>query len=172
MTMKEDVLKILDASDDVQDAANTIYQGPKSLAIYTITVGLDKLKSSRRRTRRKELRDEVKPQFKQGPTVGSVVLTESAKRRLAANARDLFGPDGWMIGDLNLGNFTKEQLLSQAENERKSAKGSLRNASFYEALAEPLVPGQQAKDYWKLADAQRVKASVWKDTERRRAALE
>jgi hypothetical protein len=31
-----------------------------------------------------------------------VVLTKAAKERLLRNTQELFGDDGWMIGDLNL----------------------------------------------------------------------
>jgi len=172
MTNRENVLRVIDESDNLAEAAITIYKGPKAIAVYAIQLGLETVKSKRRRVRRRELRAEVRPQFKAGRTTGSVVLTAAAKDRLVRNTRDLFGDDGWMIGDLNLGNMTKEQLVAQAEQEKSSAKGSLRNAQFYAALAEPLAPGQRARDYWKPADARRIKSGVWRDTEAARPSLQ
>jgi hypothetical protein len=174
MSYREEALRIIEEADgDLSSAAKTTYGKSRGLVLYVIELGLGTLKAKHRRTRRRELRATVQPQFmkKPGGVTGSVVLTPAAKKRLMQGARDLFGSDGWQIGELNLGSMTKEQLMAQAMNERASAKGSLRNASFYEALADPLKPGQMAHEYWKPADAHRIKREVWKDTEGSRATL-
>jgi hypothetical protein len=172
MSNRDYVLKILEEVDgDISEAATVIYKGPKQIAFYVITLGLEWMKSKQRRERRRELRTEVKPQFTPGPVTGSYVLTKSAKKRILRHTQELFGDNGWKIGDLNLGEFTKEQLLAQASAERASAKGSIRNAQFYEALAQPLQPGQMAKDYWKSETAHKIKSGIWNQTEDSRPDL-
>lgn len=172
MSYKDEVLKVLDdAGNVVADAAAEILSGPKKIALYVIQIGLETIKSKRRRDRRRELRSEVRPQFKAGPVTGSIVLTKQAKERVIKNTRELFGADGWMIGDINIGAMTKEQLLAQAHSELASAKGSIRNAQFYEALADPLQPGQRADSYWKPETATKIKRGIWKHTEGRRPDL-
>ena len=171
MNYQEDVQRILNETANINDAAVAIYSGPDRLAIYVITIGLEALKSRKRRERRRELRTELQPQFKSGRTTGSVVFTEKTKKTLLKKTVNLFGDDGWQIGDLNLGDFSKEQLLAQAIAEENSAKGSLRNAKFYRALAEPLQPGQLARDYWKPETAYRIKGEIWKGSSEKRPDL-
>ena len=171
MSIRDEVLKVIDEADDVASAAVTIYNGPETISMYVIHIGLETIKAQKRRSRRRELRTEVSPQYVRGRTTGSVVLSKESKKRLLRHTQELFGDEGWMIGELNLGSMTKEGLLSQAASERASAHGSLRNAQFYEALAEPLQPGQMAKDYWKSETAHKIKRGIWKDTEGQRPAL-
>lgn len=172
MSYRDDVIKTLtDADNNIGNAAAVIYDGPKKIALYVIQLGLETLKAKKRRQRRRELRAELRPQFTAGRTTGSIVLSKASKERLVKQTKELFGDDGWQIGDLNLGDFTKEQLLAQAVAERSSAKGSIRNAQFYEALAEPLQPGQTARTYWKSETAHKIKSEIWKDTEGHRPAL-
>lgn len=172
MTHKEAAqAAIEDADGSISEAAIAIYDGPKPLAMYVISVGLEHIKARHRATNRREIRREVQPQFTQGKTVGSVVLTKQAKKRISDNTQRLFGKDGWDIGDLNIGSFTRESLLDQAARERSSAKGHIRNARFYEALAEPMKPGQLVKDYWKQEKAISVKNTIWKETEGQRPDL-
>jgi len=171
MSHHDEVLGIIkDAEGDLSAAAEVVYK-TRTLAIYAILIGLQTLMRKKRATRRRELRSEVQPQFKPGRVTGSVVLTEPAKKRLLSITQRLFGDDGWMIGEINLGVMTKEGLLAQAQSERASAHGSLRNAEFYEALAAPLQPGQLVKVYWRPEEASEVRGKIWKDTESRRAAL-
>lgn len=163
---REEVLEVLDSVEgDLQAATELIYDGPGKVARYVIQLGLESVQAKRRRMRRREFKAEIKPQFTPGRTTGRVVLTKASKERLLRNTQELFGDDGWMIGNLNLGEFSKEQLLAQASAERASAKGSIRNAQFYEALAEPLQPGQLVRDYWQSKDARGVKDKIWRDTE-------
>lgn len=169
---RDEAIRVLEECDqNIADAANAIYAGPAKIALYVIQLGLETLKSKQRRNRRRELRTEVKPQFRQGRSTGSVILTKASKERLLKRTKELFGENGWMIGDLNLGDLTKEGLLAQAVAERASAKGSLRNAQFYEALAEPLQPGQLAREYWKSETAHKIKRDIWKGTEDRNPDL-
>lgn len=160
--MIEEIYKILDGVDgDIELAADAVYDGPKKILLYVLTIGLDRIKAKRRARRRQELRHNVQPQFRPGKTAGSIELTPKAKERLFKNTRELFGNDGWKIGDISLGDFTKEDLLLQAAVERKSAKGHILNADFYEALAEPLKKGQTVKQFWKTEDANRIKSEIW-----------
>lgn len=170
MSYRDEALKTIEAAGGViADAAALVYRGPKMVAMYVLMVGLETIKSKKRRERRRELKREIQPVLVKGRVTGSVrpVFTPAAKARLLRATQELFGDDGWMIGDLNLGDFTKEQLVAQAVKERESAKGSIRNANFYEALAEPLQPGQLARDYWKSETAHKIKERIWKDTEGR-----
>ncbi len=172
MLMQEKIQQILDSVDgDLDLASENIYEGPKPVAIYVIQVGLDHLKAKRRAIRRRELKREIQPEFRPGRTTGSVEFTPKFKRRLLENTQKLFGKDGWDIGDINLGNFTKEGLLLQAASERRSATGMIRNAQFYETLAEPLQPGQLVRDHWTPEDATKLKKKIWKDTEGKRPDL-
>src|SRR6266567_475040 len=171
MSLRDDVLEIAsENNNDLPTTATAIYR-IRTLAMYVILIGLQTLMRKKRATRRRELRTEIKPQFKPGKVTGSVVLTEPAKKRLLAVTQRLFGDDGWMIGDLNLGHMTKEGLEAQAQNERMSASGSLRNAEFYEALAVPLQSGQMVQEYWKPETAGKLRARIWKDTEGRSPTL-
>jgi len=170
--MLEDVHKILDSVDnDIELAAEKIHGGKKDILLYVISVGLDHIKAKRRANRRRELRREVQPQFRTGKTAGSIELTPKAKERLFNSTKELFGNDGWKIGDISLGDFTKEDLLLQAAAERKSAKGHILNADFYEALAEPMKDGQRVRQYWKPEDAAKIKGKIWKEGESRRPEL-
>ena len=170
--MIENILKLLDRVDgDVKIAAESILDGPKKIALYVLEIGLLHLKAKKRATRRRSLRSEAKPRFKTGRTTGNIELTKQAKVRLFKMTQELFGDDGWQIGALNLGSFTKEALLAEAASERKSAKGHIQNALFYEALAEPLQPGQLVKDYWKPETATKIKGDIWKSTEGQRPEL-
>jgi hypothetical protein len=168
---RDEVIKTLAEADSISAAAEAIHSGPKKIALYVIALGLETLRAKKRRQRRRELRSEIAPQYTKGRTTGSVVLTAASKKRLVKRTKELFGDDGWQIGDLNLGDFTKEALLSQAAAERASAKGSIRNAQFYEALAEPLQPGQTCRTYWKSETAHKIKSGIWKETEDHRPAL-
>jgi nucleoside diphosphate kinase len=139
--------------------------------LYVIAVGLDHLKARKRAVRRRELRRAVRPKFRAGRVTGSIELTAQSKKRLLQKTQELFGDDGWKIGAISLGNFTKEALLSEAANERVSAKGHVRTAEFYEALAEPMQSGQLVRDYWRQESAVEVRDKIWKNSESRKAEL-
>ncbi len=171
MSIQDEVQEIIEKTDTIKEAADVIINGKRSLVVFVVMLGLEHFSAKKRRERRRQLRTEVKPQFQAGPVTGSVVLTKSAKKRLLKSTRELFGDDGWMIGELNLGDFTKEQLIAQAVQEEAQAKGSIRNAQFYRALAEPLQPGQVARDYWKSETAHKIKQGIWKGTEDQRPDL-
>jgi hypothetical protein len=171
-THREKLLQTLDAVDgDIRLAADIVYDGPKTLAIYAIKSALEHLKARKRATRRREIRSTAQLRVQAGRTTGSIVLTPKSKRKLLEMTQVLFGEDGWQIGEINLGNFTKEGLLQEAAKERRSAKGHVRNAMFYEALAEPMEAGQMVKDYWEPKTATKIKKEIWKDTERAHATL-
>lgn len=160
------------AGGDVAIAAAKVYNSAsRGLILYVITLGLGTLKAKQRRQRRRELKVEVKPQYTAGRTTGSIKFTKATQKRLIQHAQDLFGADGWMIGDLQLGGMTKEQLIAQAESEEASAKGSLRNARFYRALAEPLKSGQKAGSYWKREAGLKLRDEIFHETETKKPAL-
>ncbi len=164
--------KILDRVDgDIKLAAEIIYSGTKSLALYVIAIGLDHLKAKKRAARRRQLRRAVQPRYRAGKTTGSLELTTQSKKRLFRMTEDLFGDDGWKIGNISLGNFTKEELLAEAAAERSSAKGHIQTAEFYEALAAPLKSGQSVGSHWNPKAAKEIRERIWKKNEGRKATL-
>lgn len=172
MMIPQPVQMILDSVDgDTSLAAEKVYEGSRQTALYVITVGLEQMKARHRAGRRRELRREVKPRFKSGKTTGSIELTPQCKKRLFVMTNELFGDDGWKIGEISLGNFTKETLLDQASKERQSASGHVRNAQFYEALAAPLQPGQLVREFWQPETATKLKQEIWDRTRNQKADL-
>lgn len=171
MSHRDKVLEILESTKDVREASEYIYKrAPRELALYVITVGIDRLKAVKRRSVRRELKREVAPQFQKGRVTGSVVFTPKTKQRIVEHAQRLFVD--WQIdANITLGNATKEELLAKAQAERSSAHGHIRTAMFYEAIAEPLKSGQRAHEYWSKERAVEVKRKIWKETERGTAAL-
>jgi hypothetical protein len=169
----EAALAVIDAADgNVSAAALDFYNGPKSLALYMLEIAVTHLKARKRATNRRSLRRVVQPEFKKSGVTGRIVLTQRAKKRLTENTRSLFGKDGWDIGEINIGAFTREDLLAQAAKERASAKGHIRNAQFYEALAEPMKPGEVVRDHWKNpSKVTAVKDKIWRDTEGQQPTL-
>jgi hypothetical protein len=159
MTYQDDAwAAIKDADNDLKKAVLSIqYDGSKPLVGYVILMGLQTIARRKRANRRRELRFNLQPEFVHRGANGSVTLTAKAKQRLLSHAKELYGDDGWVIGSVNISNFTKEQLLAQSEAERKSAEGSLRNADFYAALAHPMQPGQTVKEYWTPEKAKRLR---------------
>jgi hypothetical protein len=147
------------------------YDRPKNFVLYLLQLAGETLKSKQRRTRRREIRAEIKPQFVRGKVTGSYVLTKQSKERIFRNTQELFGANGWKIGNLQLGAWTKERLIDEAARERSSAKGHIQNACFYEALAEPLKSGQRVDAYWSQEDGTKLKQSIWKKTESHTPAL-
>jgi hypothetical protein len=172
MMLPQPVQLIIDAADgDLDVAAMRIFEGPKATAIYVIRVGLEHMKSRHRAGRRRELRREVRPKFQAGKTHGSIELTPQSRKRLFGMTQELFGEDGWKIGEISLGNMTKESLLDQAGRERQSAHGHVRNAQFYEALAEPLRSGQCVHEYWNPETATKLKKAIWDRSKGKKAEL-
>lgn len=173
MLMPEPIQLILDrVGGDIDLAAEEIYSGSKPLAIYLIILGLNKLRSRQRQQRRTELRREIRPQYVRGSATGSIQFSRKTKIRLFKQAEELLGENGWNLGEVGfLVNLTKEALLDQAWRERQSAKGHLRNAQWYEALAEPLQPGQIVRDYWNAEAAIKLKQDIWADAEGKSADL-
>lgn len=172
MSIKEDVYEVLDEHDNIVEASTAIYKGSKAVCLYVIQLGLEHVTSRRRAIKRRELRAVIKPEFIAAPSgvTGRVILTKRAQTRIVENARELFA--GWMINaTISLGAATREDLLVQAENERSSAKGHIRNAELYEALADPLKPGQRADAYWTPKAVQKVKDKIWNTTEDKRPDL-
>ena len=172
-SLKDQVLILLDGVKDYSDLAATIYKTPK-LAVYVISVGLEHLASRNRATTRRTMRNAViKPQFsqRQGGVTGSVTISKRSQRKLEAAARDLFLT--WRVGSMALGEMTKEALLTEASNERASAKGHLRNAVFYEALAHPMQSGETVKAYWQSAKAVKlIRDEIWEDSEDKTVAFD
>lgn len=163
MTMKEAVYKLLDKVDgDLDLATAMVYEGPKKMALYVLWIGLNTIKAQRRSITRRDIKKAIKPELKPGKKIGTVIFTEKTKEKIFASTRDLFGDNGWKIGNISLGNYTKEDLLAQAVTEERSARGMMFNADFYRALAEPMETGQLVRDYWKPEDLSKIKDDIAK----------
>ncbi len=152
MEERQEIHEILDSvGQDTTQAANVIMRRDrhKNLIRWLVETALIHVKAQARAQRRRQFRREIEPGY-QVMFNGSkrLELTESAKERLKAATKKLFGRDGWQIGDVNIGDFTKEALIEEADRERRLARGHTRNAEFYEALAAPMEPGQYVRDYW------------------------
>lgn len=171
MSLKDQLAKILAGQPDNQKAAEQIYAGSKPLAIYCIGLGVERSRAVERRSTRRELKREIKPRFQRGKVTGSAVFTPATKKRVVELSARVFTE--WKIdAHITLGNATREELLAKAANERASSKGHIRNAMFYEAIAEPMQPGQRAMDFWKSKeDVVKIKDRIWRDTEHQTPAL-
>ena len=151
MSFKERVYEILDeVKNDFEKAAGKVYNEPKDVVLYVLQIGVEHLAARRRATNRRNLRSAVvNPKFvtKHKGAASYVKLSKKSEINLLKATQTLF--DDWKIdAHISLGNATREELLEKASAERASAKGHLRNAEFYERLAEPMQPGQRVRDYW------------------------
>jgi hypothetical protein len=170
MSLKDKATALIGDYDNSRDAAVAIYEGPRDLALYVLQVGVEKLGALRRRAVRTELRQELQPHYVKGKTTGSIVLSPKSKRKVIEMSERLFTE--WQIdATITLGNATREELLSKAQAERASSKGHIRTAMFYEAIAEPLKPGQRVMEYWRQDAALKVKRQIWRETKDARPAL-
>jgi hypothetical protein len=170
MSYRDDALKIINAFDVAANAAEEILRlGNRRLTLYLVTIAVEWLKSKERREKRRNIKAEIRPQFVPGKTTGSVRLSKGTVKRLAEAGKRWL--DEYIIGTLSLGDWSKEELLAQAANERKSAHGSLRNYKFYTALADPMKDGQLVRDYWQSDAMQSLYQRVLKETETRTPEL-
>ena len=173
MNLKDEVLTIIESSTGHANAAATIIRRGGELLEFVVLIGVDNLAAKNRATKRRSLRVKVKPGFVKAPRAayGRVTMSKRSKARLVAATEQLF--TGWSINaTITLGGATKEDLLVQAAAERASAKGHIRNAVFYETLAEPLAPGQRVAEYWKdLKTVTLIRDELWRETEDQEVGL-
>ena len=162
MSQHDYVINMLQKHDnDIHTAAVDIYGGPKKIAIYVIEIALEYLKSRERALHRREIRRQIglaKATEERRHT--GFGLSSPAKKKLLANTQKLFGHDGWMIGAINVQDFTREGLLDEAARERRKSGGHIINAQIYETLAEPMQPGQLVREHWTLREVAKIKKSV------------
>ena len=167
MDLHDQVLSIIDKHDgNIEEAAAEVITN-KKLTMYCLVIALEHIKARRRAVRRRELRREIKPQFRKGKTTGSIVFTEGAKKRLASITKKLFSDDGWQIGEQYLRDFTRDDLLFEAARERKTSNGHVLNAMFYEALAEPMSDTQAVHEVWTAEAALKLREDLRKGFEDR-----
>lgn len=169
-TNRDKALEVLETfSNNSQKAAEEVLtNGPDSLTLYVLRWGFDTLKSSQRRNKRREIKSEIQPKYVPGNTTGKVVLSKETQERLKKRSEWL---SEWMIGSVSLGDFTKAMLLAQSESEKNSARGSLQNSKFYEALAEPLRTGQLVREHWRPDDASKIRRAIVESTKDRQPEL-
>lgn len=170
-TLRERAAELLRITERT-DAVMAIYTGDKDLALYLINLGCDNIERGARATKRRELRRLVQPDFTRHPSgiKSRMIMTKKTQQNVIDNAKKLFGE--WMINaSISMGEATKEDLLVQAQRERASANGHTRNAQFYEALADPMKPGQTVAEFWTPKNAQKLKEKIWKDSDEKRPDL-
>lgn len=169
MSIREEAIEIINRNENTADAAEEILNGSRSVILYVLAIGIEAIKSKMRRHTRQSLKREIVPEYVAGRTFGSIKLSQKTIKRME-KVGDRLWLD-WKVGLWSLGEMTKEQLLAQVESEKKSAHGSLQNAEFYRALAEPLRAGQSVKDFWSPVDAGALKEKIYKKTEAKRPYL-
>lgn len=69
--------------------------------------------------------------------------------------------DSWKIGNVALGDATKELLLVAADRDTRRADAHMKNAAFYAALAARLRPGQRVRDGIAISDAHSLRQDVY-----------
>lgn len=169
MTIREEVIEIINNSATTADAAENLLNSSRSLALYALGIGVEAIKSKERRSVRRVLKQEIQPQYVKGPVTGSVRLSKQSVRRMSELGDRLWLD--WKIGVYSLGDMSREQLLAQVESEKKSAHGSLQNVRFYKALADPMRDGQLVKEHWSPETVKALKKRVYEETKDKRPTL-
>lgn len=167
-SIKDQILEIIEASEDKDDAINNILVGDRSILRYCVVIAIDHLGARHRAVKRRELRRVIQPQYVPvtGPkaVTGRVAFSKKTVKAIQENKDRLFSE--WKINaTTSLGEATKEQLLAQIVAEHASAKGHIRASQFYEALVEPMQDGQTVADCWDSKDVQKLKDRIWDKTE-------
>lgn len=163
MSMRNEAIKFIkDAESPAEAAKSLLRDGPRSLVLYVLAIGINKLLAQDRHNTRQELKREIQPQFVQGPTTGSVRLSKATVARQIKIADRLFNE--YKIGILSIANMTREELIEQAKKELSAARGSIVNYKLYNAWAEPMQPGQRVRDYWRPAEFENVRTRILAET--------
>ena len=110
MEERQEVHEILDSVDQNTEEATSIImkrERHKHLIRWLVETALVHIKAQARAQRRRQLRREIEPGY-QVMFKGSnrLELTESAKERLKAATKKLFGRDGWQIGNVQTARYT------------------------------------------------------------------
>lgn len=169
MSLRDEAVEIINGSATTADAAENLLVGSRSVALYVLGIGVEAIKSKTRRSVRRTLKQEIKPEYVKGPVTGSVRLSKRSVRRMSELGDRLWAD--WKIGVYSLGDMTREQLLAQVESEKKSAHGSLQNVQFYKALADPMGDGQLVREHWSPESVKALKKQVYESTKDKRPTL-
>lgn len=153
----ERILEIL-ANHNKEETIEFLKDEPE-LLLYVINVGLDKILATARRNHRRAIKFTIAPEY----TVEARAVRFSPDTIKRVHAHSVQFLRDWYIGGIALGDLTKEELLAEAEREKRSGTGHLVNARIYEILAEPLHPGQKMRDHWSEDEAKR--AALWASEE-------
>lgn len=162
-TLFEQVEKLI-KNKSVDAAVNAILKSNASVRQFVIKVGVEHLQSKQRAQKRRILhRETINPTFATSTTPSSVKpvnLSTKTRNILMKEAENLFIE--YKIGGYNLGDFTKEMLIAEAEKEQRSGQGHFLNAAFLSRLAEPMVAGQKVPDYWESPEAVKlIRRELW-----------
>jgi hypothetical protein len=147
----EKVLELL--KKHTKHDAILMIQGDPVLAYDVIAIGIDKILSVHRRRQRREIKQEISPTY----TIEARAVRFSPETMQRIQSHTVRLVSDWYIGGLALGDLTKEQLLAEAEKEKRAGTGHLVNARIYEILAAPLHEGQRMRTHW---SEERAKAAV------------
>lgn len=174
--IRDQVEAILEATEyDVSKAARRVYRpGNEAMIIYVLELGLHTFARKQRAETRRHLHNTViapKPVFVSGRVTGSIKPSPRQQARITKEAQNLFTTYP-INAHLMLGDATRDELLAAAQNERAAAKGHLRKAHWFEALANELKPGQKVKERWTGPEAaQLLRDEIWSQTEEKAVAF-
>jgi hypothetical protein len=146
--------------DDINKAIDFILKSEKDkdLIYHTMRHGVRSILASDRRRTRHDIKLSIQPQFSANLSGTGIQFSKETVGRIMARGRQF--TEEWRIGNLVLGNLTKEELLEEARKENKSGAGHILNAKIYTALAEPLDSDQKLRDYWTFEEAEKVAKTI------------
>lgn len=141
-SFNERVLELLAKLDRV--SATNFIKGVPDLLDYVINIGFDKIEATDRRHQRRMIKSDIAPDY----TIEARAVRFTADTIKRVHSHTIQFMKDWYIGGVALGDLTRENLLDEAEKEKKAGTGHLVNAKIYEILAEPLLPGQKMSEHW------------------------
>ncbi len=136
-----------------------------TLQSYVMQIGVESIASKRRAFDRRELRHEViNPDFVNKVRRKRPPMSRKEADKLATATLNVF--QKWRIGEIALGDATKQKLLAEANAERHAGNGHMLNAEFYEILAEPMNDSETVAQHWKSAKTvDLIREDLWKDAQ-------
>jgi hypothetical protein len=145
-----------------------------NLVVYLIHNGLVRIATKMRKSTRNQIKkDLIDPEFIQHgedkPKPKLKIKVEASERTKQRLLSGIFLE--WKIGSTQLGDATKEELVSAAYAERKSANGHIINAMWYEHLAQPMHDGERVAHHWKEKAAMLLRTDLLRQAENKRAGF-
>jgi hypothetical protein len=169
MSLRDDALAFIKKYDKPIDAAKALFSAPRALAVYVMTVGVERLRATDRRLKRRDLKAEIQPKYVPGRVTGSIVFSPGTKRKIESLEKRM--ATEWQIGKFLLFDMTREQVVAHIEQLKAAAKGTLFDVKFYSAIVEPMKPGQVVSEAWTPAAAAKLKSRIRQASEDLQPAL-